>query len=95
MDIIKALKLITKDFTQGFSGSTLAGWVIRHDDKGRPLNCDPNYQWGESIISGKSYYFIRCGWLVKIYNEPTSYGSFNGSSQLHTVDLEPEYIKNK
>lgn len=92
MKISKTIRSITKDFTQGFSGSTLMGWARKYDEDGRPLNSDPNYQVGDVLISDKRYYFIRKEWLVKIYDEPTSYGQWDSSTPIDIIDLKPNYL---
>ncbi len=94
--ISEALKIITQNFEKGFSSSTLLGWQPNFDEQGRPLNSNPNYRDGNTTIEGKTYWFTRKGWKVRIWDRMARYTDFMSDKQdfIEEVDLTPDYIKN-
>lgn len=95
--ISDTLKIITDNFEKGFTSSTLMGWGIDYDKKGRPLNSNPNYRSGTTIIEGKQYWFTRKGWKVRIWDREANYMDFLNNKQdfIEEVDLTPDYLKNE
>jgi len=95
--ISEALKKITNNFENGFSGTTLMGWHEIFDEQGRPLNADPNYRTGIATIEGKTYCFIRKGWKVRIWDKMSSYTDFMSNKQdfIEEVDLTPVYVRER
>lgn len=96
--ISETLKKITNNFESGFRQSTLMGWTPKFDIQGRPLNTDPNYRRGEVLIEDKTYWFIRKGWIVRIYDNKTDYTKFHDTSEypfIEEVGLTPDYVKER
>ena len=93
--ISEALKKITNNFETGFNSSTLMARNLTFDEQGRPLNSDPNYRSGEAKINGKTYWFVRKGWKVRIWDVPERYTAFMSNKQnfIEEVDLTPDYLK--
>lgn len=92
--ISEALKKITQNFTKGFYQSTFLGWIPNYDNQGRPLNCDPNYKDGTATIEGKTYWFTRHGWKVRVWDRMAMYTDFmsNKNDFIEEIDLTPDYI---
>jgi hypothetical protein len=95
--ISDTIKIITENFEKGYNSSTLMGWLRRYDELGRPLNTDPNYRDGNVNINGKTYWFTRKGWKVRIWDRNANYTDFmsNKNDFIEEVDLTPDYIINK
>ncbi len=95
--ISETLKKITKNFEKGFDSSTLVAWTPNYDEQGRPLNCNPNYQDGSATIEGKTYWFTRKGWKVRIWDRPAKYGDFMSGKDdfIDEVDLTPDYVRER
>ena len=95
--ISEALKNITENFEKGFNSSTLIGWKRNFDEHGRPLNANPNYRDGSATIEGKTYWFTRKGWKVRIWDRKSRYTDFMSDKQdfIEEVDLDEaiEYIE--
>lgn len=98
--LIEAIRNATNGtFIGEYVSHTLMGWTPNFDDKGRPLNCDPNYYDSSIFINGKEYYMTRKGWKVCIWKDGTCnyctmmFGNYE-DKVLAEVDLTPEYIKN-
>lgn len=93
--ISDTLKIITDSFEKGFHSSTLLGWEANYDSEGRPLNANPNYRDGSATIEGKTYWFTRKGWRVRIWDRKARYTDFMCDKQdfIEEVDLTPDYIK--
>lgn len=92
--ISEVLKTITDNFDKGYHQRTLMSFSANFDELGRPLNCDPNYMVGSKRIEGKEYFFVRKGWIVRIWDKPVSYMAFVNNNQdfIEEVDLTPDYI---
>ena len=92
--IAETLKIITDNFDKGYHRSTLMSFSENFDKLGRPLNCDPNYREGSKRIEGKEYFFVRKGWIVRIWDKPVSYMAFMNDDQgfIEEVDLTPDYV---
>jgi hypothetical protein len=93
--LIDALKLATNNFSQGFTTSTLMDWNPKYDKDGASLNSNPNYQQSEVSIQNITYYFVRRGWLVRVWDKPVSYMALLNDNQdfIIEIDLTPEYLK--
>jgi len=92
--ISEALKKITHNFEKGFNSTTLMAQCIDYDEQGRPLTADLNYRSGEATIKGKTYWFVRKGWKVRIWDKFASYTDFmsNKKDFIEEVDLTPDYV---
>jgi hypothetical protein len=95
--ISEALKNITENFEKGFHSSTLMGWQRNFDEQGRPLNANPNYRDGSATIEGKTYWFTRKGWKVRIWDRLSRYTDFMSDKQdfIEEVDLTPDYVRER
>lgn len=92
--ILELIRNITNNFSGNtFKGSTLMGWVPRFDDQGRPLNADPNYLSGDIDIDGQTYYYIKKGWIVKLWDKPINYLQFDRHDYIEMLDSTPDYVK--
>lgn len=93
--ISDVLKVITENFSKGFYSSTLLGWEQVFDEQGRPLNANPNYKDGSAIIEGKTYWFTRKGWKVRIWDRAARYTDFMSDKKDYTeeIDLTPDYLR--
>jgi hypothetical protein len=94
--ILEALKQKTQNFENGFYSSTLLGWTPKFDEQGRPLNANPNYRDGTATIEGKTYWFTRKAWKVRIWDRMARYTEFMSDKQdfIEEVDLTPDYVLN-
>ena len=92
--ISEALKKITSNFEKGFNSSTLLGWKPNYDEQGRMLNADPNYRSGQAKIEGETYWFVRKGWKVRIWDKQARYTDFMSNKQnfIEEIDLTPDYV---
>lgn len=86
--IIETLERLTQNFNSFNGTCTLMGWIPRFDDKGRPLNADPNVRRGNAHVGGIDFHYVRVGWKVTIYEDSPSKGIV-----FRKLDLTPEYLK--
>lgn len=95
--ISETLKIITENFEKGFHSSTLIGWKPDFDEKGRPLNANPNLRDGSAIIEGKTYWYVRWGWKVRIWDRKADYGDVLSKKDdfIEEVNLTPKYLLNQ
>jgi len=90
--LVSMIKEFTNNFTTGFDATTLMGWFPNFDGEGRPLNADPNHQWGKIEVNGKPIWIVKCGWKVGISLKPMD--RFYDEGLFYTVvDLTPKHLK--
>lgn len=94
-EVVEILKVITKNFEQGFNSSTLLGWQQNYDEQGRELRADPNYKSGHAVLFSKNFFFVRKEWTVRIWDRPARYLDFMNHAEdfIAEVDLTPDYLK--
>ena len=101
-EIVEAIRKATDGEFIGSGGmSTLMGWFRKYDDRGRPLNADPNYKDSEVIIDGVTYRLTRTGWYACVWNPKYTKACYTwwwlDDRENYMIDgiidLRPDYVK--
>lgn len=82
----KAIRKATRNYTFGIYQTTLLGFQLEYDAKGRLITPNPNTQRGNVIIENVEYEFKKVNWIIEVYLE---------GELFYTTDTTPKYIKKK
>lgn len=88
-----ALIKATNNFTKisGPYRTTEMAWKRQVDDKGRPINANPNYKSYTVRIGLDKYYIVQRGWEVKVFLEPVHHSTT--LEPYIRIDITPDYLQ--